>query len=78
MSKFSIADAMKLPPTLSVAKAAEVLGCSRATAYEYARTGELRTFSLGGQKLVPTAWLLRKLDLLPEVAEERDVFGVIR
>jgi excisionase family DNA binding protein len=40
--------------TMSVAKAAVVLGISRTTAYECVRTGDLPALRLGGRIVVPT------------------------
>ena len=40
--------------TISVSKAAEVLGISRTTAYECVRTGDLPALRLGGRIVVPT------------------------
>lgn len=39
--------------TLSVAEAAELLGISRGTAYEYARTGQLPAVRLGRRLVIP-------------------------
>jgi excisionase family DNA binding protein len=46
------------PLTMSVEKAAKLLGVSRGLAYEAARRGELPTIKLGRRLLVPTARLL--------------------
>lgn len=51
----------KLPPTLSIEEAAQVLGVSRGLAYEAARRGELPTIRLGRRLLVPTARLREML-----------------
>ena len=50
------------PLTLTVPEAAELLGISRGTAYEAARTGELPTVRLGRRLLVPRARLEALLD----------------
>lgn len=39
--------------TLTVTEAAELLGISRATAYECVRTGEIPSLRLGGRILIP-------------------------
>jgi excisionase family DNA binding protein len=52
-----------LPPTLTVAKAGEMLGIPRATAYRAAAAGQLPTFRIGRRLLVPTARLLDLLGL---------------
>ena len=49
--------------TISVEEAATVLGISRTSAYEYARTGALPVVRLGRRLLVPTAALVNLLDL---------------
>lgn len=54
-------------PTVTVPEAGELLGLSRATAYESAGRGELPTIRMGRRLLVPTAGLLRLLHL-----DERD------
>lgn len=38
---------------LTVAEAAELLGISRGTAYEYARTGQLPAVRLGRRLVIP-------------------------
>jgi predicted DNA-binding transcriptional regulator AlpA len=47
-----------LPALLSVSKAAEILGISRASAYRYAASGDLPTRRLGGRVYVVTARLM--------------------
>ena len=47
-----------LPALISVTKAAEILGISRASAYRYAASGELPTRRLGGRVYVVTARLM--------------------
>jgi excisionase family DNA binding protein len=54
-----------LPALLSVTKAAEILGISRASAYRYAASGELPTRRLGGRVYVVTA---RLMDIVEGVA----------
>lgn len=48
-------------PTISVQRAAELLGISRVSAYNAASSGELPTIRIGSRLLVPTAALLRML-----------------
>jgi excisionase family DNA binding protein len=50
-----------LPPTISVERAAGLLGVSRSAAYRAAKAGQLVTFRVGRRLLVPTAPLLRML-----------------
>jgi excisionase family DNA binding protein len=47
-----------LPPTLSVERAAEVLGISRGAAYEAVRTGGIPSVRFGRRILVPTQRLM--------------------
>ena len=54
-----------LPGLLSVSKAAEILGISRASAYRYAASGDLPTRRLGGRVYVVTA---RLMDIVEGVA----------
>jgi len=44
--------------TITIEEAAELLGVSRATAYEAARTGQLPALSLGRRRLVSVPRLL--------------------
>ncbi len=48
--------------TISVSDAAALLGISRNTAYEAARTGQLPILRLGRRLLVPVPALLRMLE----------------
>jgi len=51
------------PPTVSVPRAGEYLGVSRACAYKGAREGWLPTIKIGDRRrVVPTAALLRMLE----------------
>ncbi len=50
-------------PTLTVPKAAEILGLSRNGAYDAARRGELPTLIFGKRILVPTSALRRMLGI---------------
>jgi excisionase family DNA binding protein len=48
----------QLPALLTVPRAAELLGISRASAYRYAAAGELPVRRLGGRVYVVTSQLL--------------------
>jgi excisionase family DNA binding protein len=50
-------------PTVTVEEAGEVLGVSRASAYEAVRKGEIPSIKIGRRIVVPTAALRRKLEL---------------
>lgn len=50
-------------PTISVERAGELLGCARSTAYEAVRAGEIPSIRLGRKIVVPTAAVLRMLQL---------------
>jgi excisionase family DNA binding protein len=50
-------------PTVTIDEACRMLGVSRTTAYEAAKSGQLPTISLGRRLLVPTAVLRRMLQL---------------
>lgn len=54
-------DDLRSRTVISVESAGHVLGISRSTAYQAARTGELPTLRLGRKLVVPTARLLRML-----------------
>jgi excisionase family DNA binding protein len=51
-----------LPALLTIPRAAELLGISRASAYRYAAAGELPTRRLGGRVYVITSRLLAMVD----------------
>ena len=53
----------ELPPTISVAHAAKLLGVSRSAAYRAAASGQLPTITFGRRLLVPTSRLLEMLGL---------------
>jgi excisionase family DNA binding protein len=63
----SLPDPM-MEPTIRVERAGQLLGISRGTAYEAARTGQLPTLRIGKRLVVPTAALLRLLGVDPEPA----------
>ena len=49
--------------TVTIEEAAALLGVSRNTAYQAAKTGQLETIQIGRRKLVPTAHLRKALGL---------------
>jgi excisionase family DNA binding protein len=51
----------ELPPTMSVERAAKLLGVSRSVAYRAAASGQLPTITFGRRLLVPTCRLLEML-----------------
>jgi excisionase family DNA binding protein len=74
-SKPSLADLAALPPTVNVETAARLLGCGRSLAYELVRRGEFpcTVLRVGNRYLIPTASLLRALDIDPEpIARKAD------
>jgi excisionase family DNA binding protein len=59
-------DLHRLPPTLTVEQAAEILGCGRTLAYELIRRGEFpsRVIRLGNRRyVIPAADLLRVIGI---------------
>lgn len=50
-----------LPPIISVAKTAELLGVSVPTAYRYVKTGDLPTITLNNRMWVRTQALVERL-----------------
>ncbi len=53
----------ELPPTLSIERAAKLLGLSRSSAYRAAASGQLPTLAFGRRLFVPTVRLLEMLGL---------------
>lgn len=51
-----------IEPTISVERAARILGCGRATAYAMANGGTLPVLRCGRRVVVSSAGLLRMLD----------------
>jgi len=51
-----------LPPTVTVERAAQILGIGRASGYEAVRRGELPVIRLGRRLVVPTARLRQMLE----------------
>jgi excisionase family DNA binding protein len=56
----------ELPPTISVAQAAELLGVSRSAAYRAVAAGQLPALRLGRRIHIPTAPLLAMLGVPSE------------
>lgn len=50
-------------PTVTVPVAASILGVSRNSAYDAAKAGEIPTIRIGSRLVVPTAALLRLLQV---------------
>jgi hypothetical protein len=48
-------------PTVSVERAGVILGLSRPSAYAGVRSGEIPSITVGRRRMVPTAWLARRL-----------------
>lgn len=66
-------DLRDLPPTISVAKAAALLGISRNAAYQAIAAGQLPALRLGRRLLVPTARLAAMLGVDAPGGVRRDV-----
>ncbi len=62
----------RLPPTISVEQAADVLGVSRSSAYRAVKNDEIPTFRVGRRLLVPTAKLLAMLMGEPAIRKTAD------
>jgi excisionase family DNA binding protein len=58
--------------TITIEEAAELLGISRGSAYEAARSGELPTLPLGRRRLVPVPRLLSMLGASDDTTEGDD------
>ena len=67
MSMRIAAELTELPPTISVERAARLLGLSRSAAYRAAATGQLPTLAFGRRRVVPTFRLMKMLGI-PEEA----------
>ncbi len=61
-------DVGQLPALLTIPRAAEILGFSRASAYRYAASGELPTKRFGGRVYVITAQIRHLFDAGVEAA----------
>jgi excisionase family DNA binding protein len=66
MAAQKIPELTELPPTISIERAARLLGVSRSTAYRAAAAGQLPTITFGRRLLVPTARLLEMLGVSTE------------
>jgi excisionase family DNA binding protein len=66
MTGQNLPDVTELPPAISVAHAAKLLGVSRSAAYRAAASGQLPTIAFGRRLLVPTSRLLEMLGLSVE------------
>jgi excisionase family DNA binding protein len=62
------AELIELPPTITVERAARLLGLSRSAAYRAAATGQLPTLSFGRRLVVPTFRLMQMLGIPVEGA----------
>lgn len=51
----------RVEPTISIVRAGRLLGVSRNTAYEAAKSGQIPTIPVGRRRLVPTTKLLELL-----------------
>jgi len=67
MSMRIAAELTELPPTITVERAAMLLGLSRSAAYRAAATGQLPTLAFGRRLVVPTFRLMQMLGI-PEEA----------
>lgn len=56
-------------PTITVERAAVILGVSRRAGYSAAERGELPTIPVGRRKLVPTARFIAKYGLNPDAPD---------
>lgn len=68
MSTRIAAELSELPPTISVERAARLLGLSRSAAYRAAATGQLPTLAFGRRRVVPTVRLMQMLGIPQEVS----------
>lgn len=64
--RLTLEQALQLPPTISVARAAVLLGISRTAAYEAIHRKEIPSLSFGRRLVIPTAPLLAMLELHPQ------------
>jgi excisionase family DNA binding protein len=63
MAEEKLPELTELPLTISVERAARLLGVSRSAAYRAAASGQLPTITFGRRLLVPTSRLLEMLGL---------------
>jgi excisionase family DNA binding protein len=62
------AELNELPPTITVERAARLLGLSRSAAYRAAATGQLPTLAFGRRRVVPTFRLMQMLGMSEEAS----------
>ena len=60
------AELTELPPTITVERAANLLGLSRSAAYRAAATGQFPTLAFGRRLVVPTFRLMQMLGIPEE------------
>ena len=68
MSMRIAAELTELPPTITVERAARLLGLSRSAAYRAAATGQLPTLAFGRRLVVPTFRLIQMLGITEEAS----------
>jgi len=66
MSMRVAAELTELPPTITVERAARLLGLSRSAAYRAAAAGQLPTLAFGRRLVVPTFRLMQMLGISEE------------
>jgi excisionase family DNA binding protein len=66
MSVRIAAELTELPPTITVERAARLLGLSQSAAYRAAATGQLPTLAFGRRLVVPTFLLMQMLGISEE------------
>jgi len=59
----NLADALRLPPTISVPEAGQLLGLGRYAAYDAVKRGEIPVLRFGRRLVVPTARILAMIGL---------------
>lgn len=61
------------PPFVPVTEAAELIGISRAFAYELVKAGEIPTVAFGRRRVVPTCWLYERAEAAAQAWRDREV-----
>jgi excisionase family DNA binding protein len=59
----TLGEALRMPPTLTVEQAGQVLGLGRYAAYDAVKRGEIPVLRFGRRLIVPTPALLAMLGL---------------